>query len=610
MLVLLQVESFAFYVARPGEGFRFVLSLPFMQLENLAIAGMLGGAAALLPGRVSRWAPSHSWAQQISTRSSIRSPTSSSSTTSGRPGAKGRHRAPDSSLTPSGPRPAGRWPRTSPWCRGRPVASPRARRRAIAGVATPPPAPPRSRAGAHRGERRSPPRDPRFSTSIITRSITLLGDLPRAARTGAPAAAASAGPLAACDAPSTTPARPGRARRAHSHRAGGARSRPDAPAQHRAPRPRVGGRAPAPRPRAGSPHRRRRVAERGDDALPARAGGHGLLLDSVYTSFPGTMRSHVALQMGGRTITYGRRPGRILYRTRAPNLVGELQARGYGHGLLLPGRRALREPGPLLRGLRFDPQRSPRDARPRLPASPPGELLGHGGGAVRRSRGGLGRERCGSVPFSLLPHALHAPPPRDPCRLEGPVPRRDGARALRERAPLHGCDGAEAHLGMLETRGLMETPSVVVTGDHGEAFAGATPGTSCTTTIYDENVRNVPPPPPTSPAHSPPRELARGGDRRPHAVALLGPRGRAPRPGPGRRRSRSGSPLGLLPPADRLLPQDRLFPRSGACGRALEVIRASAGGDRAGLSTRDRPGRATNLASVHPEMVATYHQRA
>jgi hypothetical protein len=59
---------------------------------------------------------------------------------------------------------------------------------------------------------------------------------------------------------------------------------------------------------------------------------HALLFDSVYSSFPGTARSHVDINTGGRIITYGSVYDELSHKYDGPLLVSEMKRLGYQTG--------------------------------------------------------------------------------------------------------------------------------------------------------------------------------------------------------------------------------------------------------------------------------------
>ena len=214
-----------------------------------------------------------------------------------------------------------------------------------------------------------------------------------------------------------------------------------------------------------------------------------LVFPRVYTSFPGTTRSHVTLLTGGPTPTHGDVAHVLSFRYQGPTLLRALKALGYETALFstsfpfhsLP---ALYRHEPLDAGnfpFDVDDPRYRDDALDSWGISE--RVLPREVGAWLAGRAEPGR------PLALVLHnqATHHP---DAVPADPPSPFPGDDPWSRYRAAMHFTDAAlAAVLAQLESRGLLEDALVLVCGDHGEAFGRRHPGNRMhREQLYDENV--------------------------------------------------------------------------------------------------------------------------
>jgi len=224
----------------------------------------------------------------------------------------------------------------------------------------------------------------------------------------------------------------------------------------------------------------------------ARLARSSVIFDSIYTTFPGTMRAHLPMVTGGRTLTWGSVFREATYPFTAPTLPREFKRAGYGTAFMTSGDLDFEKMDVFVGQAGYD-------------------MVFHAGllSDERRQREGLNSwgvnedvlrgealrwidsQHTDGNPFflQLLTLATHHP-------YSVPEGFREAANpsdALsRYRAALRYTDGI---LGMLvddlKARGLLEHTLIAITGDHGEAFGDLHFGNyTHMNAIYDENIRS------------------------------------------------------------------------------------------------------------------------
>lgn len=209
----------------------------------------------------------------------------------------------------------------------------------------------------------------------------------------------------------------------------------------------------------------------------------GVLLDSVYTSFPSTVRSHVALELGGRTITYGSVYEELGVPTSAPSLPGELGKLGYATGCFdAAGETSNENMERFYAGLGFDAFVHFENRSPAFQAANRVNSWGAGEEPFVKLAlewlDGLPRERPFFLAFTT--NATHHP-----------YAGSGASDKERYQSALRATDAALGKLvAGLEARGLLQNTIVAVTGDHGESFEEWHRGNLLhRNRIYEENVR-------------------------------------------------------------------------------------------------------------------------
>lgn len=225
---------------------------------------------------------------------------------------------------------------------------------------------------------------------------------------------------------------------------------------------------------------------------------HGLLFDTVYTVHPSTTRSTVALVYGGATVTIGNILRDLTLPYHGPTLPGTLAAQGWDTGLFSAADLAFENLGAALGQAGY---RTVFDFGAQPEAFRRGAALNSWGGRddviAREAASWMGAPRSPARPFFLhfITNATHhpydtppafAPPPGFAQRTAGlPDEKRNHLRALAY------VDAAlRALLDEIDRRGLADETLVAITGDHGESFAEwHEENLMHRNFLYEENVR-------------------------------------------------------------------------------------------------------------------------
>lgn len=236
----------------------------------------------------------------------------------------------------------------------------------------------------------------------------------------------------------------------------------------------------------------------GGEANPAitpnisRLQKHALVFDSLYSVFPGTVRSHVALNTGGNTITWGSVSHELSYEYKGPTINRTMSSFGFATGLFSSQKLEFENMNGFYRGLQFDTFHQfgqlPGAEQERF------QLNSWGGEEFKtldRVFQFVDQTTAQGKPFyaAYLNVATHHPysTPKD-----YPGPSKSEDRVGRYQNALHYTDAAVGDLiRRLEDRGLMDNTLVAITGDHGQAFGDRHVGNlTHKNFLYEENVKN------------------------------------------------------------------------------------------------------------------------
>lgn len=224
----------------------------------------------------------------------------------------------------------------------------------------------------------------------------------------------------------------------------------------------------------------------------ARLADDALIFPSVYGVYPATTRAHVPLMTGGRAITWGSVGDELTLPLRAPTLVSALRRAGYRTGLFAAPDLRFGYVREFYLTMPWDTVVHYQDGTNGLDPSQEIHSWGVNEDAVRApTMRWLESTAAAGAPFFVEFHTIATHHPygtwsgqRGPARGEDDAARYTNA--------LHYTDAALGRLlDDLRERGLLEQTLVLVTGDHGEAFADLHEDNWVhRNRLYDENVRN------------------------------------------------------------------------------------------------------------------------
>jgi arylsulfatase A-like enzyme len=223
----------------------------------------------------------------------------------------------------------------------------------------------------------------------------------------------------------------------------------------------------------------------------ARMARHAAIFDAVYTVYPGTTRSHIALNTGGPDVTWGGAL-EITHAYRGPMLARSLTAAGYDTALYSSARLNAEGTDIFYRQAGYRTYYDYSQEREHVTS----DVELNSWGAREELTLGLIEEwidhaRASGKPFflSYLTVATHHPYDVPPGYL---APLASGDDRSRYRNALHYSDRAIGQvIAWLDSHGLSEDTLVAVTGDHGEAFGETHPRNfTHRNFLFEENVRS------------------------------------------------------------------------------------------------------------------------
>ncbi len=218
---------------------------------------------------------------------------------------------------------------------------------------------------------------------------------------------------------------------------------------------------------------------------------NGIAFTSLYSTFPGTVRSMASLHTGGPTITWGSVYDDLSHEYTGPTLVRVLAERGYRTALFSVGDMNFENLDGFMASLGFEVIESAETKPKAWRALHRLNSWGVADDALREEAvAWMARADTEGTPFfaeyiTVSTHHPYSVPPGD--HEEGDQdPESRYLRALRY---------SDAFLGRLlasmKRRGLLETTLILIMGDHGEAF-GKRHGGNFThkNFLYEENIRS------------------------------------------------------------------------------------------------------------------------
>ena len=223
----------------------------------------------------------------------------------------------------------------------------------------------------------------------------------------------------------------------------------------------------------------------------ARLASDALIFPSLYGVYPATTRAHVPIMTGGHSITWGSVGDELTIKLAAPSMVSVFRGAGYRTGLFAaPDLRFgyLRE---FYETMPWDTVVHYQDGTPTLTKEQEIHSWGVNEDAMRPLVTRWLNERTGDRPEFIEFHTIATHHPYGTWGGDrGPATGEDDAS--RYRNALHYTDAAIGRLlDDLRARGLLEQSLIVLTGDHGEAFADLHADNWVhRNRLYEENIRN------------------------------------------------------------------------------------------------------------------------
>lgn len=224
----------------------------------------------------------------------------------------------------------------------------------------------------------------------------------------------------------------------------------------------------------------------------AQLAEHGALFDSLYSVFPGTVRSHVDMVTGGRTLTWGSVFKELTYPYQGPTIARAFSAAGYDTALFSAQKLDFENMNGFYKQAGYTHYYDFGEADPEFQKQNTLQSWGAKEGSVLSlAVKWLDQRRDHSRPFFLQYLTVATHHPYDvPGDFRGPV--LGTTRESNYQNALNYTDSAlSILLKQLQSRHLLDNTLIVINGDHGEAFGGNHAQNFLHKNyIYDENVRN------------------------------------------------------------------------------------------------------------------------
>lgn len=219
---------------------------------------------------------------------------------------------------------------------------------------------------------------------------------------------------------------------------------------------------------------------------------HSVLFDALYSVFPGTVRSHVAINTGGLTLTWGNVFHEFSFPYMGHTLASTLRAQGYETALFASQRLDFEN----MEGFYtragydtvFDFGREPGNIQQTQAISSWGAREEY---TLEKLEYWLTKQRDRSKPFLVTYLTVATHHPYDfPVDLPGAEPSKD--RQARYRNALRYTDRAIGTLAaLLQSEDLASDTILAITGDHGQAFGDIHVGNLVHKHfLYEENIRS------------------------------------------------------------------------------------------------------------------------
>jgi len=219
---------------------------------------------------------------------------------------------------------------------------------------------------------------------------------------------------------------------------------------------------------------------------------NAIIFDTLYSVYPATTVSHVAMNTGGLTITQGSVFMELQYQYNGPTLGKVLKALGYHTALLSSQHLDFGNLNGFYKNIGFDYYFDFKEANRSFQNQ--NKLHSWGGeeqSVVKLALEWIDQQQPSQSPFFIqyLSNATHHP---YSVPENYPVPLTGKDRKTRYLNALHYTDSVIAtFIEALKKRNLFENTIILITGDHGQAFAERHPKNwTHKNYLYEENVKN------------------------------------------------------------------------------------------------------------------------
>jgi arylsulfatase A-like enzyme len=223
----------------------------------------------------------------------------------------------------------------------------------------------------------------------------------------------------------------------------------------------------------------------------ASLAGETVAFEALYNTFPASMRGHLPINTGGRTVTWSHFSGPVASSYRGPTLVGQLARLGYRSALVSAGEFRTESIDKFYGPLGYDYLYEPALETPAFVKEHEVHSWGISEDVARQRAVSWIDAQPRSSPFflQLLTISTHHPYAA-PASHRGPLAGEEAES--RYYNALHYVDAVIGRLlGDLDARGLLDDTLVVLCGDHGQAFGTTHRGNFFHQGyLFEENVRN------------------------------------------------------------------------------------------------------------------------
>lgn len=224
----------------------------------------------------------------------------------------------------------------------------------------------------------------------------------------------------------------------------------------------------------------------------AKLATHAALFDSVYSVFPGTVRSHVDMVTGGRTLTWGSVFKELTYPYDGPTIGRAFSAAGYDTALFSAQKLDFENMNGFYKQAGYDYYYDFGEADPAFQKHNSLQSWGAKEGPIMSlAVQWLDQRRDHDRPFFLQYLTVATHHPYDvPDDFRRPVPG-----TTREKNYLNALSYTDSAIGILlrqlQSRHLLDNTLIVINGDHGESFGEYHAQNFLHKNyIYEENIKN------------------------------------------------------------------------------------------------------------------------